>query len=100
MFVFGMDAMANLVKIAKDITLEKWQKLETEPKYEVKTRERKRPKNVKEQVVKRRKFKNIQTESEYIAEFSYRPGKCEKCYRMVVIKKNHKSDKERTEAFR
>lgn len=87
MFVFGMDAMANLVKIAGGISRKKWRKLEKQPKYEVKTYERKRPKNVKEQVVKRRKFKNIQTESEYIAEFPYRPGKCKKSYRMVVLKK-------------
>lgn len=87
MFVFGMDAMKNLVKIADEITPEKWHKLERQPKYEVKTRERKRPINIKKQVVKRRKYKNIQTESEYIAEFSYRPGKCEKHYRMVVLKK-------------
>ncbi len=38
-------------------------------------------------MVKKRKFKKIQTESEYLAEFSYQPGKCEKVYRMIVLKK-------------
>lgn len=57
------------------------------------------PKNVKKQVVKRRKFKNIQTESEYIAEFSFRPGKCKKCYRMVVLKKIIKVTKDELKLF-
>lgn len=84
-FVFGMDARANLVKIANSIT--DWEPLEKEPGYEVKTQERKRPENTKAEVVKRRKFKNIQTESEALAEFPYKPGKCEKEYRIVVLKK-------------
>lgn len=87
-FVFGMDARANLVKIANGIT--EWEPLEKKPKYEVKTEERKRPENVKAEVVKRRKFKNIQTEAEDIAEFLYKPGKCEKEYRVVVLKKTIK----------
>ena len=29
----------------------------------------------------------LQTESEYVSEFSYQPGKCEKAYRIVVLKK-------------
>jgi hypothetical protein len=86
-FVFGMDARANLIKIADSIAESEWKLFERDKKYTVKTKERKRPVNVKDQVVKRRKFKNIQTESEYMAEFSYQPGKCRKTYRMIVLKK-------------
>ena len=86
-FVFGMDARANLIKIADSIAESEWKLFERDKKYTVKTKERKRPVNVKDQVVKRRKFKNIQTESEYMAEFSYQPGKCQKTYRMIVLKK-------------
>jgi hypothetical protein len=84
-FVFGMDARQNLVKIAEDLT--DWDPLEKAPKYTVKTRERRRPKNYKKEVVKARKFKNIQTTSEFLSEFPYKPGKCKKTYRMVVLKK-------------
>lgn len=87
-FVFGMDARENLVKIANSISESLWELFEREKKYTVKTKERKRPENVKDQVVKKRKFKKIQTESEYLAEFSYQPGKCKKTYRMIVLKKN------------
>lgn len=84
-FVFGMDARQNLVKLAEGLT--EWDPLEKKPKYRIKTRKRRRPENVKKTVVKKRKFKTIQTESEYLAEFPYRPGKCKKTYRMVVLKK-------------
>jgi hypothetical protein len=90
MFVFGMDARKNLVKIANGIDPEDWQQLENKPKYKVKTKKRRRPENVKAQVVKRRAFKNVQTESEHMAEFAYKPGKCQKRYRMIVLRKTIK----------
>lgn len=86
-FVFGMDARKNLVSIANRIDESQWEPFERKNKYEVKTQERKRPENVKDQVVKKRNFKQLQTESEYVSEFSYQPGKCEKAYRIVVLKK-------------
>ena len=86
-FVFGMDARKNLVSIANRIDESQWEPFERKNKYEVKTQERKRPENVKDQVVKKRNFKQLQTEAEYVSEFSYQPGKCEKAYRIVVLKK-------------
>jgi len=86
-FVFGMDARSNLVKIADQIDEADWQSLEKQPKYEVKTKRRRKPDNVKEQVVKRRKFKKIVTRSEDVAEITYRPGKCEKSYRLIILRK-------------
>ena len=67
---------------------EQWEELERKPKYEVKTQERQRPENVKERIVKERGYKNIRTVSEQVAEMDYRPGKCQKTYRMVVLRKN------------
>lgn len=87
-FVFGVDAMRNLVKIADEIS--DWHLLEKEPKYEVKTQPRRKPENVKEEVIKRRNFKNKRTESEHVAEIAYRPGKCKKTYRMIILRKTLK----------
>jgi len=89
-FVFGVDARNNLVEIAKSIPTIEWELFKREPKYTVKTETRNRPENVKDQVITKRKFKKIETESEYLAEFTYRPGKCLKTYRVVVLKKNLK----------
>lgn len=96
-FVFGMDARQNLVKLANDMT--EWDLLERDPRYAIKTRERRRPQNVKKAVVKKKKFKRIQTESEYLAEFPYQPGKCGKTYRMVVLKKELKTTRGELQLF-
>ena len=87
MFIFGMDARANLTKIANALDPSDWQVLEKKPRYQVKTKPRRRRENVKQQVVKKRKFKKVHTEAEHIAQFAYRPGKCNRSYRMIVLKK-------------
>ncbi len=86
-FIFGMDARAKLVHIASQIAASGWQQLERKRKYRVKTKTRKRPDRIKNQVVKRRKFKTIHTEKEHIADFLYQPGQCAKNYRIIVLKK-------------
>ncbi|WP_024335023.1 IS1380 family transposase [Desulfotignum balticum] len=88
-FVFGMDARNNLVKLAGQIPESEWDLLQKEPR-KIKTQPRKKPENVKAQVVERRKFKNLKTECEHVAEFEYRPGKCKKPYRMIVLRKTIK----------
>ena len=87
-FVFGYDAKKNLVDMADALPASHWKALQRPPRYEIKTEERQRPENVKEQVVKQREFENIRLESEQVAEFDYRPGKCKKTYRMIVLRKN------------
>jgi len=87
-FVFGIDARRNLISIADSMAEEQWEPLLRKPKYEVKTKKRKRPENVKERIVRERGFTNIRTVSEHVAEFDYQPGKCKKTYRIVVLRKN------------
>ena len=87
-FVFGYDAKPNLVQMADALAESQWKPLERPARYEVKTEPRRRPENIKEQVIKEREFKNIRLESEQVAEFDYRPTHCRKTYRMVVVRKN------------
>ena len=87
-FVFGIDARQNLIAIADSIPEEHWDPIFRKSKYKVKTKKRKRPENVKERIVKERGYKNIRTISEHVAEFDYRPVKCKKTYRVVVLRKN------------
>jgi hypothetical protein len=42
---------------------------------------------VKKEVVDKRGFTNLTTESEEIAEISYKPVKCNRNYRMIILKK-------------
>jgi hypothetical protein len=87
-FVFGIDAMPNLVSLAQSLAGTVWQRLLRPAKYEVKTQQRKRPTDFKEEVVRQKGYKNIRLVSEDVAEFSYRPGACQKDYRIVVLRKN------------
>ena len=87
-FVFGMDANASFVARAEALPPASWQALERKAKYEVHSEERRKPENVKERIVREREYKNIRLMSEEVAEFDYRPGKCKRDYRMVVVKKN------------
>jgi hypothetical protein len=87
-FVFGYDAKNNLIDMADALPEGRWKRLQRPPRHEVKTQQRCRPENVKEQVIKQREFENIRLESEQVAEFDYRPGQCKKTYRMVVVRKN------------
>ena len=65
-----------------------WRPLQRPARYQVKTKPRERPDNVKEAVVVAREFENQRLQSEEVAEFNYQPTACKKVYRMVVVKKN------------
>jgi hypothetical protein len=92
-FLFGMDANSALVKRAEALDEADYKPLKRKAKYTVKTRERERPENVKEQIVVQREFENLRLESEHVAEFRYRPGKCKRDYRVVVVRKNISHEK-------
>jgi hypothetical protein len=89
-FVFGYDAKANLVARAADEALldEGYHELARRAEDVFAKKRRARPPRYKEQVVREKKYKNIRLKSEDIAEFSYRPRRCDRDYRMVVVRKN------------
>jgi hypothetical protein len=87
-FIFGIDAMSNLVEHAQTLPELAWSRLDRPAKYQVQTAPRQRPENVKERIVREREFENIRLVSEDVAEFSYRPTACEKFYRLIVVRKN------------
>ena len=87
-FVFGMDAMPNLVEIAENLPDSAWKRLDRQPgrvNKSGKTRAR-RP-NFKEQFVVKQGYQNKRLEQEFVAEFDYRPTACRHTYRMVVLRK-------------
>jgi hypothetical protein len=87
-FIFGYDAMPNLVDIAERLPERAWRTLERPARYPVKTEPRSRPERVKEQVVVARGFENQRLQAESVAEFDYQPTACGENYRMVVVRKN------------
>jgi hypothetical protein len=87
-FLFGFNAMPNLVDIAQRLPERVWQPLQRPPRYAVRTEPRQRPDRVKEQIVVERQFENKRLQSEEVAEFNYQPTACRETYRMVVVRKN------------
>ena len=98
-FIFGIDAMPNLVKIADELPQRAWKRLLRPAKHEVATDPRARPENVKERIVQEREFENVRLFSEMVAEFDYRPTACRKTYRVVAVCKNLTVEKGQTLLF-
>jgi Transposase DDE domain group 1 len=92
-FLFGYDCHANLEAIAEQLPACAWKKLQRPPPYQVATRPRQAPANVKQAVVKQRQFDTLRLQSEEVAEFNYQPTVCAQEYRMVVVRKNITKEK-------
>ncbi len=92
-FLLGMDANPALVERAEGLDQATWKRMKRTPKYEVKTEKRARRRNVKAAIVEQREFENIRLDAEHVAEFRYRPGKCRREYRIVVLRKNLSHEK-------
>lgn len=87
-FVFGVDAMPNLVKIADSLENPEWKPLRRRRQQPPATaRRRKRP-NYKQAIVEQHGYENKQLVGESLAELDYQPGKCSRSYRLVVVRKD------------
>jgi hypothetical protein len=89
-FVFGLDCTPLRHILADDLPPESWKPLKRPPKYQVKTKKRRKPERVKQKIVEQRGYKDIQLVGEWVAEMKYRPVACKREYRVVVVRKNLK----------
>ena len=87
-FIFGFDALPNLVAIAEQLPAKAWRRLVRPARYQVHTQPRRRPVDVKDRIVRERGYETLRLQSEDVAEFEYRPEACRHSYRMVVVRKN------------
>jgi hypothetical protein len=85
-FIFGYDAIPNLVEHVDDLPQIEYRDLVRRAEAEHVSRAR--PQNVKERIVRERGFENIRLESEEVVEFGYRPTNCKRLYRIVAVRKN------------
>jgi hypothetical protein len=86
-FVFGIDAMPNLVRLAETLPSDLFTPLERPAKYTAEGEPRAKPPRVKDLVVEQRGYLNIHLLQEEVAEWSYQPGQCKRPYRLIVLKK-------------
>ena len=85
-FVFGFDASPTMDAKADSLEKTAWKKLRRPRQASGKPRA-KQP-NHKEAVVEKNGYKNYKLRGEQYAEFDYRPAKCSRSYRVVVVRKN------------
>jgi hypothetical protein len=86
-FIFGIDAMPNLVARAESLPAEDYSELERPARYTIETVPRQARERHKERIVAERQFKTLKPLGEEVAEFEYRPVACEKAYRVIVLRK-------------
>ena len=88
-FVFGMDNNAALRSRAEALDEAAWSRLQRRPAYEPLTDQtRGREPNHKQRIVAERGYLNLALNGEDVAEFAYQPGKCDRAYRVVALRKN------------
>ena len=87
-FVFGLDAMKNLVGLAEGLARAAWRPLKRRERLTLTGDSRRRPRNAKQRVVEERGYENIELEAEHVAEFAYQPGRCGRPYRVVALRKD------------
>jgi len=87
-FVFGFDARRNLIEAAESADDAMYHELVKRAEQAIATRPRTRPVNVKDDIVRQRAYKVLRQKAEDVVEFSYRPGKCRRDYRVVALRKN------------
>jgi len=97
-FVFGYDACPNLVETADSLPNSAWRPL-TRKQRSARTRGRDTRENTKDEIVRENGYENVRLRSEDIAEFAYRPGKCSREYRMIVVRKNLTREKGEVRLF-
>ena len=97
-FLFGIDAMPNLVALAEELPVSAYSFLER-PQRPIKTVPRQRPERHKARIVQQREFEAIHTLEETVAEFSYRPVACNRAYRVIVLRKKLATDKGQLRLF-
>ena len=88
-FVLGTDNIAALRTRAEALPDKAWKPLTRPAPYQNRTgTTRARRHNRKAAVITERGFVNLRLDHEDVAEFTYRPGKCGRDYRVVVVRKN------------
>lgn len=86
-FVFGLDVTPQRHILADDLPAAAYRKLKRPAKYEVRTKRRRRPDRVKQQIVEERGYKDVRLVGEWVAETTYQPVACRRPYRLIIVYK-------------
>lgn len=85
-FVFGMDAHRKVVARADGLAEKAFMPLRRS-RGAAADRSRRRPENIKQIIVHERGYEKLILEEEHVAEVAYRPHKCRRAYRLIIVRK-------------
>jgi hypothetical protein len=97
-FVFGMDAQRNLVELADRLSERDFTPLKRSAPAPA-ARPRQRPEHVKEIIVNERGYEKLILEEEHVAAIEYRPHKCRRSYRLIILRKKIRVEKGQQHLF-
>jgi hypothetical protein len=86
-FVFGIAKHANLMEKIDEIAEIQWKPVPRDPSYDPSTPDRARPDKVKRQIIAERGYRNRRLKEEVYVEIPYKPYKCDKTYRLIILRK-------------
>jgi len=89
-FIFGMDGNTAMRSRAEALDEACWQRLERKPPYATLSEQKRQRHQAheKKRIVTERPYTNLELNFEDVAEFDYQPGKCQRSYRVVALRKN------------
>jgi hypothetical protein len=88
-FIFGMDCNQAMRTRAEALPEAAWSRLERPAGYQPTTGQtRRREPDHKAAIVNQRGYLNLELNFEDVAEFDYQPGKCDRPYRVIALRKN------------
>ncbi|MBV8229910.1 MAG: IS1380 family transposase, partial [Planctomycetaceae bacterium] len=76
-----------------------WVELQRPPQYTARGKSRRRPKRVKERIVRERGFETLTRIREDVAEVSYQPTACQESYRLIVVRQTVAVEKGQARLF-
>lgn len=97
-FVFGMDAQRKLVELADALSEEDFRPVQRRAPTPA-SRPRQRPENVKEIIINERGYEKLILEEEHVAAVEYRPHKCQRAYRLIILRKKIRVEKGQQHLF-
>ena len=90
---WGEMLLRKVVELAEGLEQGSWKPLERLPRYEILTRARRKSPKIKESIVRFKGYQNKVLTGESVAHIDYQPNKCQKAYRLVIVRKSVKGTK-------
>ena len=86
-FVFGIAKHVNLMAKIDEIEENQWKPVPRDPSYDPSTPDRARPDKIKREIIEARGYRNRRLKEEVYVEVPYKPYKCDKTYRLIILRK-------------